>query len=185
MWEEVCYRKSCEGRALLCDFLSPTWQKPLMDGVKVSVRSWFLALGFSSSNIHHPPSLHPFPSPSLGNGSWRGTKRRDSSLPVKLADYTQRANCYLPAPFPYLFTFSKGPWQPWIAYLTAATLTTIPTQKIQPSFGFSTICVRGCRPVLAQVTVGAFIINMTDSGRGSCYRRWCNRKPWKAVRKSV
>ncbi len=34
--------------------------------------------------------------------------------------------------------------------------------------------------MLAHVTVGVFIINMADSGKGSCYG-----KPWKAVRKSV
>lgn len=65
-------RKSCEGRALLCDFLSPPRQRPLMDSVKVLVPFLFHTPGFSSSNIHHPPSVFPAPPlfPELGIGSW-------------------------------------------------------------------------------------------------------------------
>lgn len=142
--------------------LNISWQKSVMDGVKrlssLSVpRSWFVFIKYPSSSFCF--SLHPLSSPCLGNGSWRETKGGGH-----LASQTNRlhakSNCYLP--------FSSSISSPshllhWIAYLTTATRR---YHNDTYTIGFLSTCVRRCRPVLAHVTVRAFIINTADSGGG-------------------
>lgn len=117
-------------------------------------------------------SLHPLSSQSLGNGYDEG---QSGWIQLWRSHFAcnrlhAKSNCYLPTPFLYRFTFSKGPWQPWIAYLTTATLWYHNNAHTKDGFGFSTISVRRCRPVIAHVTAGAYIVNMADGGRRSCYR---------------
>lgn len=119
-------RKSCEGRALLCDFLSPPRQRPLMDCVKVWVPFLFHTPGFLL--IKYPSSSFCFsctPSPpwvwELGHDKGqRGGIHLCQS--VKVTDYTQNSKHYLATPSLYLFTFLKGSLPPWIVYLTTAAL---------------------------------------------------------------
>lgn len=121
-WERKCAaapsRKSCEGRALLYDFfLSPTWQNPLMDSVKVSLPSPSLVDGFFF--IKYPSSSSCFScAPSL-LWAWEMGHDEGQKGEIRLASQRYRllakSDRYLPTPFLYLFTFSKGPLQPWIA----------------------------------------------------------------------
>lgn len=95
-------------------------------------------------------------------GHGGGTRRVDSSLPVKLADYVQRPPVIFPLPFLYLSTFSWG--GPSASYLTTATLRyhNDSLHKRCSLWDFAAVSVRRCRPTFAHVTVGAFMIN---SGR--------------------
>lgn len=73
-----------------------------MDSVKVSVPRLFLARGFSSSNIHHPPV---FPAPPLFSKPGKWVMMRDKAdgfnsdgRTLHVTDYMQRATVIFPLP---------------------------------------------------------------------------------------
>lgn len=175
-------RKSCEGLALhLISLDKNQWWM----GLKDLVPSLFLAHGLSSSNIHHHPSVFRCTLSLLHAWEMGHDERQRGGGGVHLASQTNRlhakSNCYLP--------FSSSISSPshllhWIAYLTTATRR---YHNDTYTIGFLSTCVRRCRPVLAHVTVRAFIINTADGGGGHVKEvnvTESQRRPWEKTWKS-
>lgn len=95
-----------------------------MDSVRVSAPSLLLAHGFSSSNIHHPPSVSHAPPLLSEPGKWvmMGDKEEGFIFASQTNRLPAKSRCYLPVPVFYLFTFSQKSWRPRTGYLSTVRL---------------------------------------------------------------